>query len=211
MAKLYLQLNFKTQIKMKRVILVALISIVSSQIYGQSLLDRLHFGLKLGANYSEFIDTGFESEGLVGFHGGAIIMFKISDRLVIQEDFMFSTQGTTVKNDLYKEDVKLSYLNVPIVLQYHTKMGLYIEAGPQFNMLIDDYDGLNDEGFAEKIYIGALGGIGYRFNKDGELKGFGIGMRYYIGLTNVSEFSLSDFDSADYKQGVTQVSLFYIF
>ncbi|MBL4559366.1 MAG: PorT family protein [Labilibaculum sp.] len=195
---------------MRKVILIVL-TVISTQAFGQSFLERFHFGIKAGTNYSDFIDTDFDTKGLTGFHGGVIVAFDISDRWAIQEDFMFSIQGTKLKNDLFEEDVKISYLNVPIVLQYHSKMGLYIEAGPQFNMLIDDYDGLDDEDFAEKIDVGAVGGIGYHFNKDGGLKGFGIGARYYIGLTKVSEFNFSNFDNADYKQGVVQVSLFYIF
>ncbi len=200
---------------MKKVILVVLISIVSAQSYSQSffgkIINKLHYGVKAGVNYSDFMNTDFKTEGSIGFHGGAIITFDISDRLAIQEDFMFSTQGTRMKNDLFEQDIELSYLNVPIVLQYHSKMGFYLEAGPQFNMLIDDYDGLDDEDFAKKIDAGVVGGIGYHFNKDGGLSGFGIGARYYIGLSKVSEFKFSNFDNADYKQGVAQVSLFYIF
>ena len=194
---------------MKKVILMALV-FVSIQTFGQGFFDKLHFGLKAGTDYSDFIDTKFETEGLIGFHGGAIIAFEISDRFAIQEDILFSTQGTTVKNKLFKEDIELSYLNVPIVLQYHSKIGLYLEAGPQFNLLIDDYDGFNDD-FAEKIDVGVVGGIGYHFNRGDGFEGFGIGARYYVGLTKVSEFSFSDFDNTDYKQGVAQLSLFYIF
>lgn len=199
---------------MKKIILavnILVLSLVSTQTFAQSLFDRIHFGVKAGANYCDFINADFNTEGLIGFHGGATVLLDISDRWVIQEDFLFSVQGTKLKNDLVEDDIEISYLNVPIVLQYHLKKGLFFEAGPQFNMLISDYDGLTTDDFAEKIDIGVTGGIGYHFNNNGELKGLGIGARYYMGLSKVSEYNFSNSDNADYKHGMAQISVFYIF
>ncbi len=187
---------------------------ITSHSFGQNLLsnlfERVHFGVKAGVNYSDFVDADFNTDGLIGFHGGAVVTFDITERLAIEEDFLFSTQGTTLKGDLRDEDIKLSYLSVPVLFQYHTKMGLYLEAGPQFSMLIDDYDGF-DTDFAKKIDSGIVGGIGYRFNNDGSTRGLGIGVRYYLGLSKVCDLSSSSFDNTDFKQGVAQASISYVF
>lgn len=192
---------------MRKVILIAL-TIVSTHTFGQSFIERFHFGLKAGANYSNFINTDFDTEGLMGFHTGAIIAFEIFDKWFIQEDFLFSTQGAKIKNNLFDEDIEISYLNVPIVVKYHSNLGLYVEAGLQFNMLLKDYDGFGDEDFADKIDFGVVGGIGYQF-KNNLLDGLGIGVRYYLGISKAGNFDASNIET-DFKNGVAQMSLFYI-
>jgi hypothetical protein len=77
---------------------------------------------------------------MAGFHAGAIVNFKLSDAWSIQEDFLYSTQGAKIKDNTFATagDLKLSYLSVPIVVKYHSGIGIYAEAGAQANMLIED-------------------------------------------------------------------------
>src|SRR6218665_2340860 len=120
-------------------LMLATTQILSAQSLG-GILQRLSFGVKAGGNYSNFTGANFDTEGLAGFHGGLIVNFKLTENWSIQEDFLYSTQGTKIKDNLFgtKEDLKLSYLSVPIVVKYHWGMGLYFEAGAKANMLIED-------------------------------------------------------------------------
>lgn len=196
---------------MKKVILLTAIVMTAYAGFGQRLLKRFHFGVKGGANYSNFTDASFDTEGLPGFHGGAIVNFELTNKLSIQEEFLYSTQGAKVKSgfSLADQDLKLSYLSVPILLKYHTHIGLYGEIGGQANMLLEDAKNTGFKDFADKVDAGAVVGLGYQF-KTGPVKGLGIGVRYYHGFMNVGKFTSSSVQP-DFKNSVVQGSIFYIF
>lgn len=191
---------------MKNLFLLCIV-LVSSSSFSQSFFDKLHFGLKAGGNYSGFYNADFETEGLAGFHAGAIIAYEINKNFSIQEEILFSTQGAKLKGGFSDgKDLKLSYVSVPIVLKYKTDFGLYFEAGPQIGILAsEDFKEITNDDFAEKIDGGLTGGIGYQFSN-----GFGIGARYYMGLTDISK-SKSAAINTNFQNHMSQVSLFYIF
>lgn len=181
-----------------------------SQSFFKKITDRLYLGAKAGANYSNFTNANFDTEGLVGFHAGAIVGYKINDNFSIQEEFLYSTQGAKIKGGLMDgEDVKLSYVTVPILLKYKTNFGLYLEAGPQVGILVDeDFTSLginSDVKFAEKIDGGVSGGIGYQFQN-----GLGIGARYYMSFTDVTKIKTTGINN-NFQNNTAQISLFYIF
>lgn len=193
---------------MKKIILIVLVMVsVSTGASAQSILDRLYFGIKGGGNYSNFTNADFDTDPLMGFHAGAIVGFNLVEGLSIQEEFLFSTQGAEIKGDeslFGKKKLELSYISVPFLLKYKTKLGIYIEAGPQFNMLVSDVKDTGFDKFADKVDLGIAGGIGYQF------KNIGIGARYYTGLSKVGKFDSSDI-KPDFKNSVIQASIFYIF
>jgi len=194
---------------MKKLLLIVLV-LISLQSFGQGIFSRLSFGIKGGGNYSNFYNAGFKTEGLAGFHAGMTINLKLTGHLSIQEDILYSTQGAKIKDGSFsKEDLKLSYMSLPILLKYRSMFGLYVEAGPQFNMLISDAKGTGLGDFAEKIDAGGAAGFGYEFTR-GPVKGLGIGARYYMGLTKVGKFTTSNVNP-DFKNGIMQASIFYTF
>jgi len=177
-----------------------------SQGFGKGIVSRLTFGVKGGANYSDFSGANFETEGLVGFHGGALVNFKISDHFSIEEDFLFSYQGAKTKNNLFGDKtVKMYYLAVPIMLKYRPIGGLYLELGTQSSILLKKVDATVDGKFAKPIDMGVAAGIGYQTKS-----GLGLGVRYIAGLTKVGDFQSSTVKS-DFKSAVAQASIFYTF
>ncbi len=193
---------------MKKIILIVLVMVsVSTGASAQSILDRLYFGIKGGGNYSNFTNADFDTDPLMGFHAGAIVGFNLVEGLSVQEEFLFSTQGAEIKGDeslFGKKKLELSYISVPFLMKYKTSFGIYIEAGPQFNMLVSDVKDTGFDKFADKVDVGVAGGIGYQF------KNIGIGARYYTGLSKVGKFDSSDI-KPDFKNSVIQASIFYIF
>lgn len=195
---------------MKKLIFLSLL-FTSANSFAQgplkSILDRLQFGVKAGGNYSDFENAGFATEGLPGFHAGLIVGFKINDKLSVQEEFLFSQQGAKLKGDfLGKQDVKLSYMSVPILLKYRTRSGFYAEVGAQSSFKVkEDVRGLTGGDFAEKLDFGAVGGLGFQSRR-----GFGIGARYVYGFSKVGAFQSPSVKS-DFTNSVAQASIFYIF
>lgn len=178
-----------------------------SQSFTQSIFQRLSFGLKAGGNYSNYANADFKTESIAGFHAGAIVNFRLFKGLSIQEEFLFSTQGAKVKDNLFgKENVKVSYINVPFLLKYRSNLGIYIEAGPQVGMRAsENISNMQIGEFAKKLDLSAVGGIGFQSQS-----GFGFGARYIAGLSKVGDFQLST-AKPDFKNSVIQASIFYIF
>jgi hypothetical protein len=192
---------------MKKLLFICLV-FASTNGFSQGLFKRLSFGLKAGANYSNYTNASFATEGIVGFHAGALVNFRITDNFSVQEEFLFSSQGAKVKdNTLFgKENLNVYYMTVPFVLKYRTNFGLYIEAGPQAGFRIKEDVGSNSFGeFANKMDLAGVGGIGYQTKS-----GFGIGARYVAGISKVGNFNASNIKT-DFKTNVIQSSIFYIF
>lgn len=185
-----------------------LVSINSfSQGIAKKIFSRMEFGIKGGANYSDFTNANFSTDPLVGFHGGFTVAYKFTDHFMIQEEFLFSTQGTKVLDGpLGTQDLKLSYFNVPILLKYRTSFGVYIEGGSQVGIKVkEDVANFNGTDFAKKIDFAAVGGIGYQTKI-----GLGIGARYVYGLGKLSDLNISNINN-DIKNNSIQGSLFFVF
>lgn len=200
--------------KMKRILLLGLLLLSykafcqdSDKSFAQGILQRIDFGIKAGANYSNFTNASFPTDPLIGFHAGASVAFRITKHFSIQEDFLFSTEGAKNKsNEFRKADFKLYYISVPILLRYKINAGFYMEAGTQVGMKAkEDVAGLSGNKFAKKIDFAAVGGIGYQSKM-----GLGIGARYIYGLSKVGNFDPSNIKN-DFKNNNVQVSIFYVF
>jgi hypothetical protein len=187
--------------------------LVSAQGFSQSLVKkiagRLEFGLKAGGNYSNFNNANFKSDPLYGFHAGAMVSFKITDNFLVEEDFLFSTQGAKNTDGLLgNQNINLYYMSVPITLKFRTNTGFYIEAGAQSSYKVkEDISGWDKTAgdFAKKIDIGAVGGIGYQ-----SPMGLGLGVRYVYGLSGINNASNTS-TLGNFKNQVAQASLFYVF
>lgn len=173
----------------------------------QSMLQRLEFGIKGGANYSNFTNVGFSTDPLVGYHIGATVGFKITKHFSVQEDFLFSAEGAKSTSDvLNKKNINLYYIRVPFLVRYKTSLGLFAEVGPQVGMKVkEDVSGMPNGQLAKSVDVGITGGIGYQSKI-----GLGIGARYIYGLSNVGNLN-SPIIKNDFKNSNVQVSVFYIF
>lgn len=191
---------------MKKLMLICLI-LVSTKGFSQSILKRLEFGLKGGVNYSNFTDANFPTDPLVGFHGGATVAFKVTDNFLIQEEFLFSTQGAKITGgNLGAQDFKLTYISVPFLIKYRTNSGFYLEAGTQVSMKSkEEVSGLSANDFVKKLDVAAAGGIGFQSKI-----GLGIGARYLYGISKVGDLNLSNINN-DFKNNNVQASIFYVF
>jgi len=195
---------------MKKLFFIGLLFISGScfsQGFVKGITSRLSFGLKAGTNYSDYTGTDFGTSGLLGFHAGAIVNFRITNTLSFQEEFLFSTQGAKIKGDQFgEENINVSYVTVPLLLKYRTGLGLYIEGGMQEGLRVNENTAESQTGsFAKRLDLAAIGGLGFQTKS-----GFGIGLRYVAGLSNVGNFSLVDV-KPNFKTSIIQASLFYIF
>lgn len=163
----------------------------------------IQFGIKAGLNATTTSD-GFGSGALfkdpnykAGLILGGFVRMPIGSNLTLQPELVYSAEGSVqdgkygnVNDNNYAQifNVSLNYLQVPVMLQYNTNGGFYVEAGPQFGLLLKaerkySFPGstsvttdLKDvsKGFA----FGLGGGLGYNFKG-----GFGVGAQYTARLS----------------------------
>lgn len=187
---------------MKRLIVAACL-LMSATSFAQTF----QLGIKGGVNISNFTGGNFENldkKSLVGFHAGGFVSFFFGDNLALQPEVLFSSQGAKLENAGDKQNLKVSYINVPVLLKYRFNGGFYLEAGPQIGFKVNEStDDMPVEDFARSTDLSVAGGLGFHSSS-----GLGIGARYTAGLSKVGDFDAGNIDP-DFKNGVIQVSLFY--
>ncbi len=189
---------------MKKIALAVLSVMFSTALWAQHVPN---FGVKAGLNISDWNAKNVNSDvfdSRLGFHLGLLSHIHLSNKLAFQPEVQFSTQGVEVAstNDKYK----MSYINVPLMVQYMFNNGFRVEAGPYVGFLV----GAEDEGDngttidRKDDYKTVDAGLGFGLNYL-TYSGFGVGGRYNLGLANVSE------RTTEIRNRVFQISVFYMF
>jgi opacity protein-like surface antigen len=208
---------------MKKIIFSSLLVLAMSFTYGQ----KAHFGIKGGLNSSNFIgDTdGVDFKSRIGFNVGAFATIKLSEKITLQPEILYSTQGAKVSNVtmIIMEDiltladikVNLSYINVPVMIKYYVADKLNLEVGPQIGFLTSaesstHYDVSNQtvdddiKDSFESVDFGLNFGAGYDFTKN-----ISAGIRYNLGLANISKTESGD--DSKIENSVFSLSIGYKF
>ena len=167
------------------------------------------FGIKGGVNiYSLHNDEGGNDgyDARVGFNAGVMGHLHLAPHIAMQPEIVYSYQGT--KYELLGEDanVKLGYINVPVMFQYMFDHGFRIQAGPQVGFLTTAKTEYGNTNTDIKDNLKSVDfGIGAGFSYVSPHTGLGLDARYNFGLTNINE---SD-DVKTTNRGA-QIGLFYL-
>lgn len=180
--------------------LLSLCVVIGTMSFAQST-NGPRFGIKAGGNLSSI--TGSDSKSKFGFYAGAFVNVPISEAFSIQPEVVYSQQGTKANDKYYfaviaETDRKqiLSYINVPVMVQYNATPKFYLEAGPEFGILVN---AKAEENFLGKFFsrdnksslntfnFGLGIGLGYKFTPN-----IGINARYIAGLTEIVKDGLAD-------------------
>ena len=130
---------------MKKIILTSLM-LCSAFAFSQ----EIKFGAKVGLNLSNLrgdYPAGIdEHNAKIGFNIGGFAEYEINDKFTLQPELLFSTQGNTYGFKTYygggtyydgaEFNLKLNYLNLPIILKYKIIEKLSIDFGPQIGYLM---------------------------------------------------------------------------
>ncbi|MFD2036911.1 porin family protein [Belliella marina] len=153
--------------------------------FTETYAQGLNFGLKGGANFSNFEGTSanFDSESITSYHAGAFVELGLSSRLSIQPELLYSTMGANVSSfnsaaDDFKNE--LGYISVPLLARiYLIPNRLSIDLGPQVSFLMSEKEHV-DLDKSNTFDFALAGGV--------TLQVFGplfIQGRYNLGLTDV--------------------------
>ena len=190
---------------MKLCFMVALATIMLS---GTLNAQNVNIGIKGGLNfYNVNNDKGSAYDPIVGYHLGLIGHTHLAPQWALQPELVLSTQGATYKLAGIETKLKLSYINIPVMIQYMFDNGFRLQAGPQLGFLVAAKSNVKDndtdvKGNMEPIEFGLGAGIGY-VNPS---TGFGVDLRYNRGFTNINKNS----STTSTNRGI-QLGLFYLF
>jgi len=187
-----------------------LVSLLIAVLIMQAATAQFRIGAKAGSNVVKLDGISFKDQFRYGYHLGGFTEIYIAKnkKVSIQPEVLFSQSSTSLDSNyksLYENiinsdqsKVKLSYLSFPILLNYKLVGPLYLQAGPQFSILMDQSRNfLQNGGDAfKKGDFAMIGGAQIRIAKI-YLTG-----RYIIGLNN-----LNDIDNRDqWKSQAVQLS-----
>ena len=162
---------------------VAVMSLFSSTVNAQQAV-----GIKGGLNIASL--SGFEGRDRISGHAGVFLHHTINKNWCFQPELLYSGEGQRYMSGGVERTLALGYLQLPLMIQYYPAPQVYLEAGPQFGLLLSAQDKSDDESghinakddfTTGQVAIGL--GIGYKASEKLILYG-----RYNFGLTDVSRF-----------------------
>ncbi len=203
---------------MKKLILA--LAIIFCAIYSVNSQES-HFGVKAGVNFASIGgDDTEDADGRTSFHVGVLAELMFTDQFGIQPEVLYSSQGAKAEDSesgfTAKGELKLDYINVPILAKYIFSPGFSAHLGPQIGFLTNaefEYEesfggetisGTEDvKEFMNDIDFGLAGGLGYKLDM-----GLFFNARYVLGISDIN-----DDDDSDYSQqnNVFQFSVGYMF
>src|SRR6476469_7661854 len=115
---------------MKRLFLVSHLLFFLFTSHAQST----QFGLKAGLNISN-INSNYTGnlDPRTGLNAGAIANITLQRSWAIQPEIYYSSQGAKYYSydDGYNHQLVLNYVNIPFLIQYKLRGGVFLETGPQ--------------------------------------------------------------------------------
>src|SRR2546423_9853740 len=186
---------------MKNIFLFFLFLLIS--FFSMAQRNDVHFGIKGGLNIASLnVENGVDFNSRASFYLGGLAHIHVSPHFAVQPELYYSGQGGKDAN----EQVKLGYINIPVLLQYMAGNGFRLQTGPQLGILISAKDELNNVEADIKNSFKTVGfdwafGISYQFPGSG----FGADARYNLGISNINEGSQA------VQNRVVALGLFYQF
>jgi opacity protein-like surface antigen len=151
-------------------------------------------GVKAGATLAKVDGKSFKEEFRTGYHLGGFAEIGLGGKLGLQPEVLFNQIYSSVDSSfssvyrnafssLTDNEVKLSYLSIPVLLTYKLGNNLSLLAGPQFGILLDQNKNLvqNGQEAFKKGDFSVLGGAQLKVSK---LRFSG---RYFVGLNDIRD------------------------
>lgn len=117
--------------------------------------DKIQFGARIGASYSNVYDTqgeDFDADATLGFSGGAFVMFPIGTFFGLQPEVMINQKGYQATGNLllnsYEMKRTTTFLEIPLLFAIKPSEFITILAGPQYSYLLKQTDKFTSSTFS---------------------------------------------------------------
>jgi Outer membrane protein beta-barrel domain len=172
------------------------------------------FGVKAGGNFSTLTGDVDGAQTLFGFNAGAYVKLPLARFVSLQPELVYSGQGATYNTGDGTESQHLNYVNVPILLKFAHRSGLYLETGPQAGFLLSANDKLAGNSTDIKSDLKSADfawvfGFGFKVPRSP----LGIDFRYNAGLSNIvsdQQVNPGGNTQTTVHNGVFQIGLTYV-
>jgi Outer membrane protein beta-barrel domain len=179
---------------------------------------QFSFGPKAGLNISKekYSNTAVYSTGSHNFFtAGAFANYRFKEHFAGETGIYYSAEGT---EENYKSNgttvtgvVTIRRINVPLLFQYHTSAGLYLETGPQIGFMISakgDYsNGQYDfKKYTQSTFMSWCIGAGYTLKAG--VPGLGFNAAYAAGLSRIDKGTVN---AGKITGSTLSIKLFYGF
>lgn len=164
----------------KFVVMAALACCMAGAIQAQTVP-----GIKGGLNLTDV--SNFNGDNRLSGHVGLFLHHSLNSRWCIQPEILYSGQGQKYQTGEGERTLALSYIQVPVMVQYFPVKQLYLEFGPQVSFLTSaKVKGGNNDVEVDNAYnkadVGVNLGVGIAATHQ-----LGFYARYNAGLTDISK------------------------
>jgi len=182
---------------MKKIVL-ALSSLCIVAISSQA--QKITPGIKGGLNIADV--TSINGDNRLSGHVGLFLHSRINPRWSIQPEILYSGQGQQYVVINHEYTLALSYIQVPVMFQFHPVKQFYVEFGPQLGFLLsanvkDDNDKIEVDDNYKKVDFALCFGAGFQVTSM-----LGFYARYNAGLSDITKN-----DNRDYFNRVGQIGV----
>ena len=175
---------------MKKLLLAAVALMATMSVNAQQMFLKPMVGGTLSTITGDHSDDNKMKVGLVA---GAEFGYCFTEQMAVTAGLLYSMQGSAIKD--VDDNMKLDYLNIPILANYYVAPGFAIKAGIQPGILCSakygDYD-IKDS--YKSLDIAIPIGVSY------EISDFVIDARYNLGVANI-------YDSSHFKEKTSVIML----
>jgi hypothetical protein len=170
----------------KYLLILSIIYLIHNSAFSQGL----HLGLKAGTDLQKISGKAFEDQFNFGYHLGGFVEIKLSENLALQPEFYYSETSLRTGDSLQvlyesanPSKVKLSYLNIPILLNLKLSEQFNLQIGPKYGILSNKELSIrqNTESAFNAGDLSAVAGLQIKLPK------IRIYARYQVGLNNINE------------------------
>jgi hypothetical protein len=185
------------------------LKLLTSIVLGLSAISatgQIKYGFTGGVNRSTIVSTEIPNYYITGFDVGVTSEFSISKRFYLSPQLLYMTRGKAIDET---GNLRLQYLNLPLLAGYKINNHFEALAGPTFGYLLDAFPSIFN-GLIRRFDTGLSGSIRYRFNSRS-----GIDLSYLYSLYGVYKHE-HVVDSQTYllpekaNNQSFQISLFYL-
>jgi len=196
--------------KTKIVIAVLLLVLAGEKSFSQK--KGFHIGIKGGVNGAILNGTSFQNNYKYNYLLGGFIQIPIVHKVSLQPEVLFSQSTYISSGNLSQpfdpsnpnnQNINLNYMNIPVLLNLGG--ALKFQIGPQYSILLNNNNTLltNGQNAFKSGDFSLCTGLQWRT----PLLGLHFGVRYLIGLANISAVT----NEASWKSQAIQISTGFIF
>jgi hypothetical protein len=184
------------------------VAIAAILMTSQANAQHVNIGVKGGLNlYNVNNSNDAKYDTKAGINLGLLGHIHLSKHVAFQPELVYSAQGVKFTSGGTDTKINLNYINVPLLVQYMFDNGFRLEAGPQIGFLASANSKTgsvktNIKDHYKTVDAAVAIGIGYVHPPTG----FGVDLRYNLGLTDINENS----SVKSTNRGI-QLGVFYLF